>query len=137
LVQAGEDLHAGQVLREAVGVEPGRIEPVVGDDDTRNVRPSRRRHTVPDGMPEREYIIDLGISDRLRIRILTDHARVMDFVVQYETRNVGTFQLVVRFDYSHGFAYRDVLDRGGALRSKDALPEHMDLKEALGYAERD
>jgi hypothetical protein len=86
---------------------------------------------------QKEFFDNVGIHDRLRYRIRTDHGQVVDFVVQYETEIAGTFVAVVRYDASHGHGHRDLLSIDGSTIRKDWLPAHLDLKECLDYAADD
>jgi hypothetical protein len=88
-------------------------------------------------MSQREYEVDLGPNDRLRIRIVTERGRVIDFLVQQETRLGESYQAVVRYDCSHGFAHRDTLNQRGDVIDKQPFPVDMDLKQCLAEANRD
>jgi len=61
--------------------------------------------------------------------------RVIEFVIQYETKVGERWFPVVRFDASHGFPHRDLLDAQGNVE-KQRL-SFRDYNEALAYAEAD
>ena len=88
-------------------------------------------------MPERDYELELGPKDWMRVRIVTERGKVVDFLVQYETLIGESYRAVVRYDCSHGFAHRDLLNRRGDVIDKWAFPEDMDFKECLAHADQD
>jgi hypothetical protein len=52
-------------------------------------------------------------EDRLRVRINVDKGKVVDVVVQYESKIKEKWYPIVRYDCSHGFFHRDLLDPKG------------------------
>jgi hypothetical protein len=72
-----------------------------------------------------------GARDVLRVRIGTDHGRVVDFVAQYETEIAEQIVPVVRYDGSHGHGHRDLLGRQGETIDKEWSPEHFTLAQTL------
>ena len=71
-------------------------------------------------MPHTEYEFPVNLAgDVIRVRIRTDHGRVVDFVAQFEAWIEGRRRPVVRHDASHGRAHRDLLDWTGNPRQKD------------------
>ena len=49
-------------------------------------------------------------EDRLRVRINVDKGKVKDVVVQYESKIKEKWYCIVRYDCSHGFFHRDMLN---------------------------
>lgn len=74
-------------------------------------------------------------DDRLRIRIKTEKGKVTDIVVQHETKIKDKWYSIVRYDCSHGFFHRDILNPNGE-KIKQPIPIN-NLKDALTYAEQD
>ena len=52
-------------------------------------------------------------TDRLRIKIITEKGRVTDVVIQYESKIKDKWHPIVRYDCSHGFFHRDILNPKG------------------------
>ena len=75
-------------------------------------------------------------NKRLRFRIRTRKGKVIEFVVQLELYQDGSWKPVVRYDNAHGFAHRDVLDPKGRLIEKKTLKLGT-LDEVLEFAEQD
>jgi hypothetical protein len=74
-------------------------------------------------------------DDRLRIRITIEKGKVTDIVVQYESRLKDKWFPIVRYDCSHGFFHRDLLDPRGE-KTMHPIPI-QNLRDALTYAEQD
>ncbi len=77
------------------------------------------------------------LDDRLRIRIVTDHNWVIDFVAQYETIFLVRWFPVVRYDRSDQVGHRDLLDRHVDTIRKDNLPGNPRLPEALNQGQQE
>jgi hypothetical protein len=88
-------------------------------------------------MTSTEYLNYLGSEDRMRVRIETERGRIIDFTIQYETVIATEFRPVVRYDLAHGYAHRDILDPGGAVVTKEAMPSHWTMRACLDYANAD
>lgn len=88
-------------------------------------------------MGEKEFTKELSPagSDRLRVKISTKKGKVMEVVVQYEAKINDKWYAVVRYDTSHGFFHRDLLNIKGE-EIKKVIPIE-NLKDALTYAEQD
>lgn len=88
-------------------------------------------------MGEKEFTKELTPDgdDRLRIRINIEKGKIVDIVVQYESRIKEKWYPIVRYDCSHGFFHRDILTPKGE-KIKQAIPIN-NLKDALTYAEQD
>ena len=86
---------------------------------------------------EYEDPLDDAAREWRRMRIWTEGGRVRRFTVQYETTIAGERFPVVRYDTAHGYAHRDILDRGGRVVAKDELAPGLSLGDALAIAERD
>jgi hypothetical protein len=67
-------------------------------------------------MKELEFVIPLTRQDRYRHYHLRIKGQVIEFSVQYETFINGEWFPVVRYDSSHGFAHRDLLNMKGLKR---------------------
>lgn len=59
----------------------------------------------------------------------------MHFRVQFETLIGGKWYPVVRYDTSHGFAHRDLINRKGEVRKTPIFI--YDYNDALTFAESD
>jgi len=88
-------------------------------------------------LKKKEYFkfIDKLDNERLRIRINIDKGSVLDIVVQYESNVDGIWVPIVRYDCSHGFFHRDILNPNGTKEKKTIGIK--DLEDALLYAEQD
>ncbi|MCL4537807.1 MAG: hypothetical protein M1610_09480 [Nitrospirae bacterium] len=74
-------------------------------------------------------------DDRLRIKIIVEKGAVTDVVIQYEAKIKDKWYSIVRYDCSHGFFHRDILNPKGDA-TKQPIPI-SNLKDALTYAEQD
>ena len=74
-------------------------------------------------------------DNRLRIKIETAKGKVKDIVVQLETKIKDKWYPIVRYDCSHGFFHRDLLNPKGEKIKQPIAIEN--LKDALTYAEQD
>jgi hypothetical protein len=88
-------------------------------------------------MGSKEFIKELSLDgeDRLRIKIEVEKGKVIDVVVQYESRIKDKWYPIVRYDCSHGFFHRDMLNFKGD-ETKQII-QIQNLKDALTYAEQD
>ncbi|MBM4054539.1 MAG: hypothetical protein FJ264_07695 [Planctomycetes bacterium] len=88
-------------------------------------------------MGEKEFTKNLSLDgdDRIRIKISTEKAIVTDVVIQYESKIRDKWYPIVRYDCSHGFFHRDLLNPKGD-EVKKPIPI-QNLKDALTYAEQD
>jgi len=86
---------------------------------------------------KKEFTKELSLDgeDRLRIRIEIETGRVKEVVVQYESKIEDKWYPVVRYDCSHGFFHRDILNPKGE-KTKHMI-QINNLKDALTYAEQD
>lgn len=86
-------------------------------------------------MKETHFNVRLSPEDRYRHSHVRVKGNVLQFMVQYETQFGGKWYPVVRYDTSHGFAHRDILDIKGR---KTKTPIFIDdFNEALTFAEYD
>lgn len=88
-------------------------------------------------MGEKYFFISLdeyGL-DRLRIRIETSKGGVKYFVVQYEAFINEEWVAIVRYDLTHGFFHRDVMNPKGE-KEKQSI-NITNLEDALNYAQQD
>lgn len=85
----------------------------------------------------REYIQYLtdAQTDRMRVRIVTDKVRVVQFTVQYEAFLSKTWHPIVRFDTAHNFSHKDLMHPDGR-QDKQPLA-FPDFKIALTFAIQD
>jgi len=74
-------------------------------------------------------------GDRLRIRIHAEKGKVVDIVVQYEAKIEDKWYPIVRYDCSHGYFHRDILNPKGE-KTKQPI-DITNLKNAVTYAEQD
>jgi hypothetical protein len=86
-------------------------------------------------MKEVEFVVPFSQRDRYRHCHVRLKGRVIDFSVQYETFLNGEWIPVVRYDTSHGFAHRDLMDRKGQTRKTPLFI--ADMTDALTFAESD
>ena len=74
-------------------------------------------------------------TDRLRIKIITERGRATDIVIQYESKIKDKWHPIVRYDCSHGFFHRDILNpKGEKIKQPISI---KNLNDALTYAEQD
>jgi len=63
---------------------------------------------------EKTFFIYLSFGARIRVRIIRERRKVVDFVVQLEVEaEPGEWKAVVRYNYAHGFPHRDVVYANG------------------------
>ena len=88
-------------------------------------------------MGGKEFTKDLSPEgdDRLRIKITAKKGKVMEVVVQYESKIKEQWYPIVSYDTCHGFFHRDLLNPKGE-EIKKVIPIE-NLKDALTYAEQD
>lgn len=84
---------------------------------------------------EVEYLIMLGMNDRYRHKHIRESGNIVYFRIQIETKIGNKWHPVVRYDTSHGFAHRDLLNRKGEV-TKTPIFIH-DYNDALTFAESD
>jgi hypothetical protein len=82
-----------------------------------------------------EFTIMLTVHDRYRHQHTRHRGKILKFKVQYETKVGHRWFPVVRFDTSHGFAHRDLIDSKGKKRKTPIFAKN--LNEALTFAEAD
>jgi len=74
-------------------------------------------------------------DDRIRVHVVIEKGKVVDVVIQYESRIKDKWHAIVRYDCSHGFFHRDILTLKGD-EIKQPIPI-KNLNDALTYAEQD
>ena len=84
---------------------------------------------------EIEYTLRLGTSVRYRHRHIIKTGKIIYFRVQLETLVGNNWYPVVRYDTSHGFAHRDLIDRKGEVIKTPIFIK--DYNDALTFAESD
>ncbi|RIJ88761.1 MAG: hypothetical protein DCC43_15830 [Candidatus Brocadia sp.] len=82
-------------------------------------------------MGSKEFTKELSLDgeDRLRIKIGIEKGTVKDVVAQYESKIQDTWYPIVRYDCSHGFFHRDLLNSKGE-KTKQII-QIQNLKDAL------
>jgi hypothetical protein len=84
---------------------------------------------------EVEFVFAFSQEDRYRHYHLRFKGQIIEFAVQYETFINGQRLPVVRYDSSHGFAHRDLLNIKGEERKTPLFI--TDKNDALTFAEND
>ncbi len=84
---------------------------------------------------EVEFVLPFSKEDRYRHYHLRIKGQVIDFAVQYETFINGEWFPVVRYDTSHGFVHRDILNIRAEKRKTPLFI--TDKNDALTFAEND
>jgi hypothetical protein len=80
-------------------------------------------------------MVNMSSEDRRRHRHTAEKGRVLDFVVQYETRYSERWLPVVRYDTAHGYPHKHLFHADGSQdRSRMKI---VDNNEALNIAEDD
>lgn len=83
-------------------------------------------------MAEKEIIVEITPTDRVRRRHVTERGKVIRFVAQYEALIDQEWVAIVRYDTAHGFAHRDVMHPG---RRPEKTQLHLrDFGEAYTFA---
>ena len=85
---------------------------------------------------EVEYSIRLSAGDRYRHKHIRERGKIVYFSVQLETWIEEKWYAIVRYDTSHGFAHRDLLNKKGETVTKTPIFVH-DYDDALTFAESD
>jgi len=86
-------------------------------------------------MGETEFLVILSDDTRMRHFHITVGGKVVEFVIQVEILINDEWRPVIRYDTSHGYAHRDIINPDGSV-SKTMLYVY-DYNEALTYAEAD
>ena len=84
---------------------------------------------------EIEFVLPFSQKDRYRHYHLRIKGQIVDFSVQYETFINGKWLPVVRYDTSHGFVHRDLLNMRHEKRKTPLFI--TDRNDALTFAEND
>jgi hypothetical protein len=84
---------------------------------------------------EKAYLQMITDRDRIRVRFDKERGRIIEFVVQYETRVQGKWCPVIRYDTAHGRAHTDVLRPDGTREKR--LLHFPNYNDAFSYAEDD
>jgi hypothetical protein len=74
-------------------------------------------------------------KDRKRHEHTVEKGRVTGFVVQYEILFEGSWLPVVRYDTSHGYAHKDLINPDGS--KEKIFMGVVELSEALTLADKD
>ncbi len=70
---------------------------------------------------------------RYRVSFVSEHGRILEFVVQLGVAVAGEWKPAVRFDTVHGFAHGDRYEPGGTVKRHEILAV-SDFNEALTLA---
>ncbi len=84
---------------------------------------------------EVEYTIRIGPNDRYRHLHIKQREKIVFFRIQFETKIKDIWYPVVRYDTSHGFTHRDLLDSRGQVKKTPLF--NQDFNDALTFAESD
>lgn len=84
---------------------------------------------------EVEFVLPSSQEDRYRHYHLRVKGQIIDLAVQYETFINDKWFPVVRYDTSHGFSHRDLLNIKGEKRKTPLFI--TDKNDALTFAEND
>jgi hypothetical protein len=82
-----------------------------------------------------EYVLRVGPSDRYRHLHIKERGRIVFFRVQYETKIRDRWFPIVRYDTTHGYAHRDLLNIRGDVEKTPLF--NQDYNDALTFAEND
>ncbi len=82
-----------------------------------------------------EYVLRIGPADKYRHLHVQDRDKIVFFRVQHETKIRDVWFPVVRYDTSHGFTHRDLLDINGGVKKTPLF--NQDYNDALTFAEND
>ena len=86
-------------------------------------------------MTTKSYIFMLTDKDRKRHEHIVAKGKVVGFVVQYEMFHEGKWVPIVRYDTSHGYAHKDLINPDGS--KEKILMGAVGLSEALTLADMD
>ena len=82
-----------------------------------------------------EFTAPLGLDNRRRHRNVRVKKKIIEFMVQYETKIGDEWYPVIRYDTAHGFAHVDKLSPDGRIEKKKL--NFTNFKDALNYAVED
>jgi len=86
-------------------------------------------------MVTKSYIFMLTTEDRKRHEHTVEKGRITGFVFQYEILFEGNWLPIIRYDTSHGYAHKDLINPDG---SKEKIFMGVtSLNEALALADMD
>jgi len=86
-------------------------------------------------MVTKSYIFMLTDRDRKRHEHIVGKGEVVWFVVQYEIFFEARWVPIVRYDTSHGYAHKDLINPDGS--KEKIFMGAVELSEALTLADRD
>jgi hypothetical protein len=86
-------------------------------------------------MPEKTYIFMLTERDRKRHKHMIEKGKVVGFMVQYETLFEEKWVPIVRYDTSHGYTHKDLINPDGTIEK--VFMGTAEFKEALTLADVD
>lgn len=92
--------------------------------------------------PKKEYVLPLLFDEntneiaRIRIRLFLKKSRLRDYTVQLEYKVKGDWKEVIRYNYAHGFAHRDIHSITGK-KWKEELGGAIDLNIFVQMGKKD
>ncbi len=92
--------------------------------------------------PKKEILLPLLFDEnaneiaRMRIRLFLKKGKLRDYTVQLEYKIGGDWKEVLRYNYAHGFAHRDIHSIGGK-KWKEDLGGASDLNMFVQMAKKD
>jgi len=86
-------------------------------------------------MVTKSYIFMLTDRDRKRYEHIVEKGEVVWFVVQYEIFFEARWVSIVRYDISHGYAHKDLINPDGS--KLKIFMGAVELSEALTLVDRD
>ena len=86
-------------------------------------------------MPKKTYIFMLSDKDRKRHEHITERGKVSEFIVQYETLVENKWVPIVRYDTTHGYVHKDLMNPDGS--AEKILLGAVGLNDALTLADVD
>ena len=86
-------------------------------------------------MVAKSCIFMLTDKDRKRHEHIVEKGKVIGFVVQYEIFFEERWMPIVRYDTSHGYAHKDLINPDGS--KEKIFMGAVELSEALTLADRD
>ncbi len=86
-------------------------------------------------MAKKSYVFMLTDTDRKRHEHTVEKGKVLAFVVQYELFLEGRWVPIVRYDTTHGYAHKDLINPDGT--QEKTFMGMADFAEALVLADMD
>ncbi len=90
--------------------------------------------------PAKDMVREMEFDDegkpitKMRIKLFINKGKIDNYVVQLEHLMDSNWKQVVRFNYYHGFAHKDVYNKNGEQARKVDSGIFSDLKDAVDMA---